>query len=260
MKKVILIASLAIIFIQSLKAQTATNFNCNDCLGNNHDLFSELNSGKVVVIAFVMPCSSCIGPSVSAYTESQNYSTSNPGQVLFYVADDIGNTSCASLTTWCNTNGLGNATKFSNTAVVETPYGSGGMPKIIVIGGSNHTVFYNQNGVLDVASFNTAINNALAAAAVGVKEYSIDNFQLSLFPNPVTDKKPLLSYQLKRSEEVSIDIYNTIGALVKNVLKEEQSAGNHEQQINPTALSTGTYFIKLKVGDKTDFIKFIISE
>ncbi len=259
MKKGILIAAFGLIFIQSFTAQTATNFNCNDCSGTNHDLFTELNSGKVVVIAFVMPCASCIGPSLSAYNEAQNYSSSNPGQVLFYCADDFANTSCASLTTWCNANGLGNATKFSNTAVVETPYGAGGMPKILVFGGLNHTVFYNQNG-MDVLAFNTAINNALAAAAVGVKEYSVDNFQLSLFPNPVTDKKPVVSYQLKRNEEVSIDIYNTLGDLVKSVQKEELSAGNHEQQINLTALSTGTYFIKLKAGDKTDFIKFIISE
>ena len=260
MKKVILFASFAFIFIQSFKAQTATNFNCNDCSGNNHDLFTELNSGKVVVIAFVMPCSSCIGPSLSAYNESQNYSASNPGQVLFYCADDFANTNCTTLTNWCNANSLGNAVKFSNAAVVETPYGAGGMPKIIVIGGTSHTIFYNQNGVLDVAAFNTAINNALAAAAVGVKEYSVDNFKLSLFPNPVTDKKPLIAYQLKTSEEVSINIYNTIGELVKSEPKEKLTAGNHQQPVNLSALASGTYFIKLKAGDKTDFIKFIISE
>lgn len=259
MKKILLITFLIIFASELTKAQTATNFNCNDCSGSNHDLFAELDAGKVVVISFVMPCSSCIGPSLSAYNEVQNYSSSNPGQVLFYIADDFGNTSCASLTTWCNTNGLGSVTKFSNTAVVETPYGAGGMPKILVFGGSSHTIFYNQNG-MDVATFNTAINNALAAAAVSVKEYSTDNFMLSLFPNPVTDKKAIISYDLKTSEAVTVEIFNTNGALIKTVFKEEQHFGYHTQKIDLSGLANGQYFINLKAGSKKDFIKLIISE
>lgn len=258
MKKLLFIASSLMFGIQLL-AQTATNFNCNDCAGGNHDLFTELDAGKVIVIAFVMPCSSCIAPSQSAYNEVQNYATSYPGRVLFYCADDIANTNCTTLTNWCNTNSLTNAKVFSNAAVVETPYGAGGMPKIVVLGGTNHSVFYSQNGALNVTAFNTAINNALAAT-VGIKENSTENFQLSLFPNPVIDKKTAISYDLKASAEISIDIYNTIGANVKSVLKEVQSTGKHEQQIDIANLSAGVYFIKLKMADKTDVIKFVISE
>ncbi len=245
-----------------LKSQTtATNFNCNDCAGTNHDLFTELNSGKVIVIAWVMPCSSCIAPALSAYTEVQNYASSNPGQVLFYLCDDIANTSCASLTTWANANGMSGASAiFSNSAVVETAYGSGGMPKIVVLGGSSHTVFFNENGgPLNVSNFNTAINNALAAA-VGIEENTIENFKLTLFPNPITDKKTLVTYNLKRNEEITIEVYNAFGAKVKSVLKEQQSIGKHEQQLDLSSLTSGVYFVKLRNGDKTDVIKFIIPE
>lgn len=262
MKKLLLIISVLIMGMSFLKSQTtATNFNCNDCAGNNHDLFTELNSGKVIVIVWVMPCGSCIGPALSALTEVQNYASTNPGQVLYYLCDDIANYTCSQLTNWANTNGLGGASaKFSNSAVVETAYGPGGMPKIVVLGGSTHTVFFNENGgPLNVSNFNTAINNALAAA-VGIKENTIENFQLALFPNPITDKKTLVTYNLKSNEEITIEVYNSLGAKVKSVLQEHQSIGKHEQQIDLSSLTSGVYFIKLRNGDKTDIIKFVIPE
>jgi len=258
MKKIFFIASAFVMGLQLLKAQTATNFNCNDCAGSNHNLFAELDAGKVIVISFVMPCASCIGPSLSAYNEVQNYASSNPGRVLFYCIDDVANTNCTTLTNWCNTNGMTNATVFSNSAVVESAYGSGGMPKILVIGGSSHTVFYNQNATINVAAFNTAINNALNT--VGIKENSIDHFQLSLFPNPAKDKKMMVTYNLRSNQEITIDIYNIIGDKVKNVLKEQQVFGKHQQQIDLTNFSVGTYTIKVMAGDKVDVLKFVISE
>lgn len=258
MKKTILLFTFLIAGLQISKAQTAVNFNCNDCAGTNHDLFTDLNAGKVVVISFVMPCSSCIGPTLSAYNEVQNYATSNPGKVLFYIIDDNGNTSCSSLTTWCNTNGLGSATKISNTSVTEAPYGTGGMPKIVVLGGTNHDVFFTENGSLNVTNFNAAIQNALTA--VSVRENSFENFQLSLFPNPAKDKRTFISYNLKSTETIALDIYNTAGALVKKVIYEQQTAGKHEQALDLSGLSNGTYFIKLHVGNKTDVLKFVIAE
>lgn len=149
---------------------------------------------------------------------------------------------------------------FSNSSVSMSNYGTAGMPKVIVLGGPNHTVFYNQNGALNVSSFNTAINDALTAAATGIAENFVNNFQLSLFPNPVTNRKSAVSYYLKNNEEITIDIYNTLGAKVKNVLKEQQAIGKHEQQIDLSTLSTGVYLIKLCSEDKTDLLKLVISE
>src|SRR3990170_3524731 len=99
MKKLIL--SLSIICCAFFtNAQTATNFNCNDCNAVNHDLFTELNSGKVIVLCWVMPCGACSAPAQSAHNIVQSYSVSNPGQVLFYLCDDFGTTSCPTMNSW----------------------------------------------------------------------------------------------------------------------------------------------------------------
>lgn len=55
MKRTILL-SLSILFaIATFSQTTATDFTAEDCDGNVVSLFSELDEGKVVVIAWVMP-------------------------------------------------------------------------------------------------------------------------------------------------------------------------------------------------------------
>lgn len=55
MKRLILL-SLGILFSAVIFSQTiATDFSVDDCSGNFVNLFTELDAGKVVVIAWVMP-------------------------------------------------------------------------------------------------------------------------------------------------------------------------------------------------------------
>ncbi|HQI46179.1 MAG TPA: hypothetical protein PLC59_08990, partial [Bacteroidales bacterium] len=126
MKRNILISILIFFTVFSFAQTTAVNFICNDCKGTSHNLFTELDDGKVIVLVWVMPCATCISPSRSAYDAVQTYSSSHPGRVKFYLADDYVNTSCNTLTTWANNNGMTGATIFSNTAVNPANYGNVG--------------------------------------------------------------------------------------------------------------------------------------
>lgn len=257
MKKLLLITATMFFYMSAFTQTTATNFNANDCSGTNHDLFTELNAGKVVVISWVMPCASCISPSLSAYTEVQNYATSHPGRVVFYIADDYANTSCATLTSWANTNGMSGANAFfSNSAVSMSPYGSAGMPKILVFAGSTHDVLFNQNNGLNVTNFNNAINQGLAT---GITENLSSDFRLSLFPNPATANKTTLTYSLTENSDVEIEIYNTLGAKVKIIHLEQQTAGKHESVLDLNLLDNGIYFVKLNSGKYSQVVKFTVA-
>ena len=60
MKKTLLTAISGLFTILGFAQTTATDFTANDCGGTSHTLFTELNAGNVIVITWVMPCSSCI--------------------------------------------------------------------------------------------------------------------------------------------------------------------------------------------------------
>lgn len=255
MKK-ILITAFAILSLYA-KAQTvAPDFTINDCSGTNHDLYTELDAGKVVVIVFVMPCASCIGPALSAFNEVQNYAVSNPGRVVMYISDDLGTTSCATLTSWINTNGMTGTPGFSNTALKEADYGPGGMPKIVVIAGTNHDVIFTENGGLNVTNFNNAINQGLVA---GINVISTADFKMNLFPCPVAKEKTTITYALPDASDVTFEIYNAIGSMVKTINIGKQAAGKHESVLEIDTLANGVYFIRLNSGGVSQVLRFTVS-
>ena len=85
-------------------------------------LFSELDSGKVIVMVWVMPCGPCATHALSAYAAVQTYANSHPDRVKFYMVDDYANTTCNSLQTWASTYSMGSCTMFSNQAISMSDY------------------------------------------------------------------------------------------------------------------------------------------
>jgi hypothetical protein len=204
-----------------------------------------------------MPCSACIAPSMTASTTVQSYAISNPGVVKFYLVDDYANTTCSSLTGWATTNSLITDAVFSNSAINMLDYGSAAMPKTIVLGGTSHTVYYNQIGSNVMADMQTAINTAIAAN--GIFEVSKNPvLGLSVFPNPVKNSGTLY-YTLPAATDVSMDIINQLGQKVNAVSIGKQSAGKHEYQFNMETLSNGVYFIRLTTGEAIEAIKLTVT-
>lgn len=258
MKKIILsvIAGLISTFGFS---QTASNFNCSDCSSNNHDLFTELNSNKIIVIAWVMPCVNCISGALSAFTAVQSYSTSNPGQVRFYLADDYANTTCSTLQSWATTNGMNPDAVFSNSLVSMSPYGTAGMPKIVVLGGTSHTVYYNTNGSgnITTAGVQSGINAALSAIAAGVKENSGVFSSVEVYPNP-TNSSSTVSLKLVKESKVKIEVQDVLGQKVLYIYNGNLPQGDNAIKVNTSELANGNYFISCSGGDVTKKIKFIV--
>jgi hypothetical protein len=259
MKKILLTGSLLLLSGIMAMAQTitATDFTVNDCSGTSHHLYAELDAGKVIVVAFVMPCGMCSSPSLSAYNTVQSYATSNPGRVVFYLADDVGNTSCNSLNNWASNSGMGNATKFSSSSVNMGDYGNPGMPKIIVLGGPDHTVYYNQNDGVNTTDLKAAIVQGINATA-GITENAIVKSKTTIFPNPVT-ANALVSYSLTKSNDVNLDIYNLLGEKIKAITVEKQTTGKHDVEINVESFESGVYFIKLNTGEASETIRFTVA-
>lgn len=142
-------------------AQTATNFTEDDCEGISHTLFDELDQGKIIVIAWVMPCASCSYFGSSAYDAVQSFNESHPGIVEFYLTDDYANTSCSNISNWGTSNNMEHHTAFSSTAINMSDYGTDGMPKVVVLAGAEHRILYNENnGSITYDGVESAINSA----------------------------------------------------------------------------------------------------
>lgn len=248
-----------------LSAQTtATNFTMPDCNGVNHTLFDELDAGKVIVIDWVMPCITCIPYSKTTYNVVQSYQSSHPNRVFFYMVDDYGqaNSDCAVLNSWGNTNGMpasASSLRFENkdTIINMLDYGSKGMPKIVVLGGTSHTVFYNSNNTVNATALQTAINDALNTGA-SISEPLNSFASVSIYPNPA-NATSAISFNLKKSSVVKTEVFNQVGQKVIDMSSGNLPSGENKIQLNTTKLNDGIYFLKISNTDHSSVVKLTVA-
>ena len=240
-------------------SQTATDFTANDCNGNSHNLFSELNAGKVIVLCWVMPCGACTGPSLTTNNVVQSYQGSNPNTVFFYLCDEYANSTCSSVNNWANGAGIpqsATSLRFSNASINMTNYGSTGMPKIVVIGGASHTVFYNTNNTVNATSLQNAINAALSTT--GISDPKSDASFLSASPNP-SNNSTELKFNLTKSSNVKIELFNLEGQHIDDIYSGMLLQGENKIQLDVMKYTSGMYLLKLAKGNKSEFINLVVS-
>ncbi|MBK6610247.1 MAG: T9SS type A sorting domain-containing protein [Sphingobacteriales bacterium] len=253
MKKTLLALILVAISYMGM-AQTATDFTVDDCSGNSHNLFTELDAGKVVVLCWVMPCPPCVGPSFTTYNVVQSYAQNYPNTVYMYLCDDYANTACASINSWANTNGLTNTIRFSNKDINMKDYGTTGMPKIVVVGGANHTVFYNANNSVDATDLQKAINTALTAT--NINDVNSNASTLSVFPNP-SGNFAEVKFSLTKTSDIALELFNIEGKFIQTIYSGKLDAGENKIKINLDAVSSGMYLVKFSDGTANQFINFV---
>lgn len=230
-------------------SQTATNFTCNDCSGTEHTLFTELDSGKVIVICWVMPCGSCVTPALNAYNIVSSFQTTHPGKVYYYLADDFANTNCATLDNWATSNGIAESAfsfRFSDTVINMAHYGTFGMPKIVVLAGTSHSIFYNENDVLNQVAYTDAINQAIAATGINENQNINGNNILISCTSSVLNFK-INSATAKFCE---VNVFDAGGRLVKAFYKPDLKTGA-TFSMDISSLPQGVYIVKARTADAT---------
>ena len=254
MKKLLLtlLSSFAILMTS---AQTAPDFTATDCNGTSHNLYTELAQGKVIVIVWVMPCGACTGPALTAYNIVQSYASSN---VLYYLIDDAGNTSCTSLSSWASGASVGtNRTTFSTASIVESNYGGVGMPHVAVVGLNGHMYF---NALNSAAGNSTNIQNGInsALAATGINEANSNPFQLLVSPS-LSGHSVKVTYSLRESANITLDIMNEAGQLVTKKDLGKQSAGDYTSDFDLAGTASGIYFMRFSAANNAQTVKFVVS-
>jgi hypothetical protein len=179
-----------------------------------------------------------------------------PPNVRLYICDDYANTTCTSLNSWAANNNITNATLFSNSAINMMDYGSTGMPKAVVIGGPNHTVFYNANN-----SFNpTALQNAIDQAmnVTGIKEGELNVHSLSAYPSPAQEQLTV-NFMAKKLSEVSITVFDMQGRSLGNLYDGQASAGENNIRLTLPSCPDGIYLLKVSSEGNSQFMNIVIA-
>lgn len=74
------------------------------------------------------------------------------------------------------------------------------------------------------------------------------------YPNPF-NMSTVISYELKSSMEVKLDVYDLLGRIVETLVDEKQTAGVYHVNWYADDIASGMYFYKLQAGDYTKSMK-----
>ncbi len=69
----------------------------------------------------------------------------------------------------------------------------------------------------------------------------------SVYPNPVQGQTTF-SYYINNSVDVQMDLYDSSGRFIRNLINEKQRIGEHQVSIDLSDLNPGTYVYKIKAG------------
>ncbi len=260
MRKLTLFITFSLISVGIVFAQ-ATDFTTDDCNGVTHNLFDSLDAGNVIVISWVMPCPPCATYTIPAYAAVQSFSTSHPGRVHFYLVDDYADTQCPTLVNWGNSNNMPLNTAFSDIVISMSDYGSNGMPKVVVLGGSDHNIYYNENdNKITFAGVQTAISDALSAP-LAINDHQSSKFDLNSFPNPTQNGKLYVSYRVDNIENINFDIINILGETVRSFDNQiPKTIGQDNITFDISKLTKGTYFLRFSTLSHTEISRFVVAE
>jgi len=92
---------------------------------------------------------------------------------------------------------------------------------------------------------------------LGVQQLTADHFGINMYPNPARDEV-MINYELSRTEQVQVNIFDMKGMNVMNIANEKQQAGPRSLKVNISALSKGIYIMQVKLEDKQAYKKLIV--
>ncbi len=161
------------------------------------------------------------------------------GQLLYRESFDGGNT-------------------WETTTVVATGkflYGS-----LIRINGTIHVAFrqfyqYGPNTWGDRAGY--IRYDPLTAVSYESNNLAPVRILLSCFPNPFNIATKI-QYSLSEPSDITIEIYDLLGRIVKTLVDEEKQAGQHQAIWKAKHFSSGIYFYRIQAGDHSETKKMVL--
>src|SRR5204862_621231 len=89
------------------------------------------------------------------------------------------------------------------------------------------------------------INNVIASI-----QYTVDSRQLTIYPNPVTDKLNVNRYSLIGTADAEISIYNVMGEIVMAVTPLSLGEGQEGEAIDCRTFPAGVYYLEIDQHEK----------
>ena len=162
------------------------------------------------------------------------------GKILAAGGADIGNGVFA-LARYNSDGSLDNS--FSSDGKVTTAVGSESFGFSVTLQTDGKIVMAGYSGTEQVSDF--AAVRYISGLILGLVDLSIESGTILIYPNPIQDVS-VLEYTLAKDENLSIELYDVSGRLIRSFLGQEmRTIGTHKETLNFNEIATGNYVLML---------------
>jgi hypothetical protein len=137
-------------------------------------------------------------------------------------------------------------------------YGTDGMPKVVVVGGASHRVYYNANNTVNGFALRDSILSALNAGTTGITEAGGKLSNPAILPNPASENIEF-TFSLRRKSDLQVTIHDLTGKVVSSASYFNLPAGENRIPFRISDIPEGIYYSRLRSGNNTVTVKLVIS-
>ena len=260
MKKLYILLFTSLLLVTLANAQTtAMDFTMNDCNGQRHNLFNELDSGNVVIMEFFMlSCTACIVAGDALEPMYNHLKKNCSSKIKFYHLGYTNSYTCPQITKWVNNNGY-TSVPFDSGGIQTAYYGGMGMPTIAIAAGSLHKILFTSVGFApnDTTTVADSIRAFFGCTSSSVQESLMNISSMHIFPNPVSDNSSISLYA-KTQGVLELGLVNLQGQTLIDLGKIQISKGQNLIPISLINIPNGFYFLKGKINSNLLFEKISI--
>ena len=127
---------------------------------------------------------------------------------------------------------------------------------------SNTNYYYAAFAYDDLNNYSAFNDNAsyyYNGVASSVFEMNNAGHSFSIYPNIIRTTAHI-GFELTQNQQVSVEVFNTTGMKVADLINQQFSAGNHTIQLNANSFNNGLYFVKLTAGKDVSVKKMLINK
>jgi hypothetical protein len=92
---------------------------------------------------------------------------------------------------------------------------------------------------------------------MGINELNSSAFNLSVFPNPLTENMNV-KFSLKETSSVTMEIFDVNGNKVSDLISENEMNGDVNKTFNVSTLAKGIYFVRLNINGESTIQKIVV--
>ncbi|MFZ0280034.1 MAG: T9SS type A sorting domain-containing protein, partial [Bacteroidales bacterium] len=109
----------------------------------------------------------------------------------------------------------------------------------------------------------TLKSETVAGSTAPVRERTGNELGINIYPNPVNGLATL-NYTIPGDGEVTVEVYNSIGAIINTLINEPKTTGKHTLNVDFSTLPRGMYMAKIKLHgngpDQIRTVRFIVNK